>query len=805
MAGCQRLVIKMINTTKIAKSNLKQNKSKSILIIITIILSTLMLSSIGIYIVDAGAYQKENTIKYSGNYQGILANVDEKQADILSNHADVELTGEMNGVGVEKLEDDSNISLAYMNEDALKLNSFEFIKGKLSSKENEIVLDSGALKALGYKNKDLGEKIKISYDDYKNDKKIEKEFIISGILKTSEISEAGKYYYAIISESYMRNTRDMSQEDFNIYVKFNDKSNLSIEQAKEKLDKIANDIGLDTINTAVNENYINALKPDMETIMGGVFVGLVIVLSSILVIYNIFYISIVTKVQEFGKLRAIGATKKQIKNIVFKEGFILAGIAIPIGIILGYVLANIIIKSFMDIDVKSSRLPVILSVVVISFISVVLSLLKPMKVASKVSIVDAVRYTGNKISNKSKRKGYKNINLKRLSHANLERNKKRTYMTLASLILSGTIFITVSTALESFDAEKMAREHFPYDIEVRLSGYEMNSDKNPKDNLNILQMDNPLSKDFFNQIKNMEGIKRIESARSVKIGMEDYDVEFKYDLLQSINENDVKSLNKNIIDGKINLERLQTGDEIVITHVDTAKEMGVKAGDKIRLTLYDGDKKIKKEFKVQAIAMGVPSFGIGKDFIDRTLKYDSTSSLGIYTEEGKYQEIKDSIKKIAKNNGFLETDFIDSRIESNKATISFIKIMGYTLTGIIGVIGFMNLVNTMITSIVTRKKELGMLQAIGLTNKQLVKMLNSEAIYYTSGMMIGSILFGGILGYIAVIFLKKTGLSYATYSLPIVPILLMIVCILIAQFITTYLIGRSFNKESLIDRVRYSE
>ncbi|HDN2369202.1 TPA: FtsX-like permease family protein [Clostridioides difficile] len=795
----------MINTTKIAKSNLKQNKSKSILIIITIILSTLMLSSIGIYIVDAGAYQKENTIKYSGNYQGILANVDEKQADILSNHADVELTGEMNGVGVEKLEDDSNISLAYMNEDALKLNSFEFIKGKLPSKENEIVLDSGALKALGYKNKDLGEKIKISYDDYKNDKKIEKEFIISGILKTSEISEAGKYYYAIISESYMRNTRDMSQEDFNIYVKFNDKSNLSIEQAKEKLDKIANDIGLDTINTAVNENYINALKPDMETIMGGVFVGLVIVLSSILVIYNIFYISIVTKVQEFGKLRAIGATKKQIKNIVFKEGFILAGIAIPIGIILGYVLANIIIKSFMDIDVKSSRLPVILSVVVISFISVVLSLLKPMKVASKVSIVDAVRYTGNKISNKSKRKGYKNINLKRLSHANLERNKKRTYMTLASLILSGTIFITVSTALESFDAEKMAREHFPYDIEVRLSGYEMNSDKNPKNNLNILQMDNPLSKDFFNQIKNMEGIKRIESARSVKIGMEDYDVEFKYDLLQSINENDVKSLNKNLIDGKINLERLQTGDEIVITHVDTAKEMGVKAGDKIRLTLYDGDKKIKKEFKVQAIAMGVPSFGIGKDFIDRTLKYDSTSSLGIYTEEGKYQEIKDSIKKIAKNNGFLETDFIDSRIESNKAVISFIKIMGYTLTGIIGVIGFMNLVNTMITSIVTRKKELGMLQAIGLTNKQLVKMLNSEAMYYTSGMMIGSILFGGILGYIAVIFLKKTGLSYATYSLPIVPILLMIVCILIAQFITTYLIGRSFNKESLIDRVRYSE
>lgn len=131
------------------------------------------------------------------------------------------------------------------------------------------MLDSGALKALGYKNKDLGERIKISYNDYKNDKNW-KRVHYKWNLKTSEISEAGKYYYAIISESYMRNTRNMSQEDFNIYVKFNDKSNLSIEQIKEKLDKIANDIGLDTINTAVNENYINALKPDMETIMGGV-------------------------------------------------------------------------------------------------------------------------------------------------------------------------------------------------------------------------------------------------------------------------------------------------------------------------------------------------------------------------------------------------------------------------------------------------------------------------------------------------------------------------------------------------------
>lgn len=62
------------------------------------------------------------------------------------------------------------------------------------------------------------------------------------------------------------------------------------------------------------KNYINLSKPDPSVITSIVVICLVIILSSILVIYNIFYLSIITKVQEFGKLRAIGTTKKQIKN-----------------------------------------------------------------------------------------------------------------------------------------------------------------------------------------------------------------------------------------------------------------------------------------------------------------------------------------------------------------------------------------------------------------------------------------------------------------------------------------------------------
>ena len=111
----------------------------------------------------------------------------------------------------------------------------------------------------------------------------------------------------------------------------------------------------------------------------------------------------------------------------------------------------------------------------------------------------------------------------------------------------------------------------------------------------------------------------------------------------------------------------------------------------------------------------------------------------------------------------------------------------------------------MISSIITRKKELGMLQAIGLTDKQLVKMLNIEAMFYTGVMLISSLTLGSGLGYIAVQACRKTGMSYAVYTFPIVQAIIMVVCVVIAQLLLTYLISKNFNKESLIDRVRYSE
>ncbi|MEG2984532.1 MAG: FtsX-like permease family protein, partial [Peptostreptococcaceae bacterium] len=552
-------------------------------------------------------------------------------------------------------------------------------------------------------------------------------------------------------------------------------------------------------------DYINTLKPDSEVIMWGVIISIVVILSSILVIYNIFYLSIVTKVQEFGKLRAIGATKKQIKSIVLKEGMFLSLIAIPMGVLLGYTINTFIIGKLLLSYISVSKLPIAILVMAVSFLTVFISLLKPMKVASKVSIIDAIRYNGEAKNNDKTRKGYESINVKRLSYANLHRNKKRTYVTIISLSLSGIIFIVMASVMNSIDAEKRARVHFPQDIKIYMDGYTWGEEDSPSTELNMLQMKNPLGEDFRNKLKNIDGVTEIDNSKSVKTELKGYKTEEKYQDLKSIEDYDKKDLELYLEEGKIDLEKLKSGEEITINYPELAKELDIKAGDKVTLVIYDGDKKIEKEFKVQAITLGSGTFGIHNDAFDKMLDTDATTGIGIYVDKNKYESVKEGIKNLDKSNDYMSASFIDESIKSFELSIKSTKAMGYSLVIVVGVIGFMNLINSMITSIITRKKELGVLQAIGLTDKQLIKMLNIEVMFYTGTMLFTSLTLGSGLGYIAVQVFRRFGGSYASYTFPLVQIVIMTVCIIIAQLTLTYLISKNFNKESLIDRVRYSE
>lgn len=794
----------MKTLTNLVKGNLKSSKAKSVLICITIMLTTTLLTSVGIICNNWLKTNKAATIEYSGSFEGIYKRVNKDKLDIIKNNASIDQYGIYKAIGTSQYED-SNLGLIYADNTIKNMANIKFEDGTMPEKENEIAIESGYLNLLNNGAK-IGDKIKLSYESLSTGEIKEKEFILSGILQTSDISKAQKSYSAIISKSYFVSEEVDENTKYNVYINIVKPKKLTADEVKESILSIAKNMGIEEYDVRINTDYINASNPDPQVIAGGIVVALIIILSSMLVIYSIFYVSVINKVHEYGKLRAVGATKRQIRKIILREGFILSCISIPLGIAIGYLIGQVVILKALKMDrygVGGMNIFIAIGVAVITVISVLLSLLKPMKMACNISPVEAMRYDGND-SKQKKRKGYEEINLKKITFANLSRNKKRTVITLLSLSLSGILFIVASTIMNCMNPENMAKDHSLGDITVYLDNYDWNEDGS--NNLYDIQANNPLGKEMCERLENIPGVKKINMEKSAWASIDIGDGEKNLEDIQGFDKEFYDELSEHLVEGEINKEALESGEGLVYTHPSYAKEFGIKVGSTQVITIYDGKDSYKKEFTVLALVdIGGASIRIPESVMDSLIKTDTTIRVGLEVKKDMLKSVEEEIKNITDNDEYLSYGTLEDSIETYKKSMAITSVLIYSLVIIIGVIGLMNLINTMITSIITRKRELGILQAIGLSDKQLVKMLQIEGLFYTVGTLLITLTLGNILGYIAVIIFRNTGASYAIYDYPLTQTIIMIVAITLVQILITYMVTNNFKKDSLVDRIRYSE
>ena len=794
----------MKTLTNLVKGNLKSSKAKSVLICITIMLTTTLLTSVGIICNNWLKTNKAATIEYSGSFEGIYKRVNKDKLDIIKNNASIDQYGIYKAIGTSQYED-SNLGLIYADNTIKNMANIKFEDGTMPEKENEIAIESGYLNLLNNGAK-IGDKIKLSYESLSTGEIKEKEFILSGILQTSDISKAQKSYSAIISKSYFVSEEVDENTKYNVYINIVKPKKLTADEVKESILSIAKNMGIEEYDVRINTDYINASNPDPQVIAGGIIVALIIILSSMLVIYSIFYVSVINKVHEYGKLRAVGATKRQIRKRILREGFILSCISIPLGIAIGYLIGQVVILKALKMDrygVGGMNIFIAIGVAVITVISVLLSLLKPMKMACNISPVEAMRYDGND-SKQKKRKGYEEINLKKITFANLSRNKKRTVITLLSLSLSGILFIVASTIMNCMNPENMAKDHSLGDITVYLDNYDWNEDGS--NNLYDIQANNPLGKEMCERLENIPGVKKINMEKSAWASIDIGAGEKNLEDIQGFDKEFYDELSEHLVEGEINKEALESGEGLVYTHPSYAKEFGIKVGSTQVITIYDGKDSYKKEFTVLALVdIGGASIRIPESVMDSLIKTDTTIRVGLEVKKDMLKSVEEEIKNITDNDEYLSYGTLEDSIETYKKSMAITSVLIYSLVIIIGVIGLMNLINTMITSIITRKRELGILQAIGLSDKQLVKMLQIEGLFYTVGTLLITLTLGNILGYIAVIIFRNTGASYAIYDYPLTQTIIMIVAITLVQILITYMVTNNFKKDSLVDRIRYSE
>lgn len=828
----------IITTTALA--NFRKNKSRNILIGIAIGLTTFLLTAVPTMITGQIGLQFQTVNKLYTPFHGMYRNVDDTTAKEMLKDKTFEKAGVREDPAYIYCEGkSSSVNMMAMDPVVAELSRIKLEEGRLPEKADEIVVSKGLLRYMSLDG-DVGDRLSIPFQVVKSDgsglgELMQKEFTVTGLTEDTRQALEQDIYTAVVSQAFAEEIVPEGKHNYRVYFQLADVEGRTTEGIEERIEQIGGDYGVKEQDIVENTEYLMANYVDPALYSGMASIMAMIVLAGILTIYSVYYVSMLDKVQEYGKLRAIGATRRQIRQIVFREGFAVAAAAIPAGLISGTAAGILIIREALRYGMNADnflaeqmkvlvehgeghiiKLWVIALAAVISIMTVYLSLLGPMRTASRISPVEAIRYQGRnkKRDRKVSRRGYEDMNIGRLMMSGLVRNKKRTIITIVTLAVTGILFVMTATVCSGMSPAVRAREVVRGDISVALAA-ESGNEMHPERELQAIQQNNPMTEELEEKIGNLEGVIRIDTVYEANIklaGMKD-SKEFDGWCIRGLSDIAMDELQDYVVEGSLDTESIRNGSGIIV-RADIQKfypQLGWKAGEKLKLLIQDGDRLLEREFEIAAVADApISLIGYSIAIPGRSLQgyceTNLTAGWDIMVEDGKEEEAAEKVSELIADREFLEIDTYQEQYKQSETEIGYVVYACYGLLFVFGLISILNLINTIINSVHVRRKELGMLQAIGMSGRQTVRMLQMEGMVYTAGTLLLSVGVGSVAGYALFLWAKEEGfMSVRTYHYPILPVAVLVCLIIAVQLLITYLVNQNFKKQSLIDRIRFAE
>lgn len=817
-------------TTRVAYCNMRHYKSKNILIGIAIILTTLLLfviPSIGKDMVEVN-FAVIN--KIYPTWHALYRNVDESTVMKLAAHHDVKTYGLRIDAGYMNLED-ATVSMMYMDRTGMELYKVKLKEGQLPQKENDIVVSKGILEALGQNGK-IGDTITVPYQILKDDGldyTKEKDFRICGFLADNESSKEQKQYTSLVSEAFLKAEIPVEQVKYRFLLQVNGQKGNTTADYTETIQNIARQFGISEDDMNINKEYLAANYVDPATIPVIVGIMLIVVLAGIITIYSVYYVSMNQRVREFGKLKAIGATKRQLRQIVLREGMGVALFAIPIGLLIGTVAVKVVLLQFVEHAKDSNVLIteaykvvakgevqlyywwIYLLAIAVTLCTVYLSLMKPMRMAAKVSEIEAMRYQGGSKRQKSSRKGYQFLNIGRLTKRNLAENKKKSTITIVSMAVTGIFVMMVATVLSCANPMESAKSSIVGQYEISPI-VESGNKEHPEYEWAEVQKNNPLNEGLKQQIEELDGVERVDVFTALKVSGGPFEEKIGTEFINGVPEEYAEELKKGITEGNVTYEELKSGDKVILDRALLHWYPDIKVGDKLKLNIHDGDNTFQKEIEVAAIGeygSGLTNYNcliMAKEGAEKLTINNSSSYFQVIADKDYDEALEASLQAIVDGSGRLQMRTWKNEYDTWENAIQMTRGACYAFIIILAAISIMNLINTMINSVHVRKKELGMMQAIGMSDRQLMKMLQLEGIFYTVGTLIISIGVGSLAGYPLFLYAKRTGMfDISTYHYPVTAAIIIILTLFVIQMLLAIFIAKSVRKDSLIERIRFSE
>jgi len=451
-------------------------------------------------------------------------------------------------------------------------------------------------------------------------------------------------------------------------------------------------------------------------------------------------------------------------------------------------------------------LPILLLVVLVSVLTVWLALKKPMKIVSSVSPVEAVRYQENMKRRNNTRKGKEKISVWGMTMANLSANRRRTAATICTMGLSCVLFVALSNFAGNIDNEYETRKAVKYGYFFLKLDYTLNDEAYPENNLESIRKENPLGEELQEKIKQIDGVtdvitRNIIAAKEEKQGFGEASsvVVFDRDTWE-------KYAGEEACIGTLDYDSAARENGIAYTWSYFMKENGYELGQTIELELSDGDRTVPYTGTLQGSFENVEADWVITEDTWKSLGLTETTTGDIWVDckEKDVQKVEAALRKLLTGVEHVEMVTYENAMKQTEMGTRMMQGGIYGLIGILGCIGFLNMANTIITGVVTRKRELGILQAVGMTNRQLNRMLQLEGIIFSAGTVMVSLLIGSPLGYALFSYGKKKSIyGLNEYHFPWLEIGVMVCIIVIMQGVLSFLLSRNVRKETLVERTNY--
>lgn len=811
---------------KLSARTSKNSRARNIFAVIAIALVTLMITVVGSFTYEGYLLYEQNSKNDLRQGDAILSSATKEQAEAAGKEAYVKTAVREVPKGyTENAGKTKKLGILYYFVDKelidyLKENNWGEVKGSYPDQADEVMLPGWTLERMGIDKPEIGMEIVVKASSGQKDEQgkrlpeEEKKLTLSGYfddkILSADLADAAT---AFVSEDFSLSGSEELERGSTLAIWFTKAS-----ETDKNIELLAKDLSLDASQSLQENTQSSFDQEKMSTLMVGVLIALLAMFSGYLLIYNIFYLSVSRDIRYYGLLKTIGTTPKQLKKLIRNQGIKLAVIGIPIGIAVSILVYGVIFplvqNSLMNgerklMGLSLSPIPLFIGCV-FAFLTLLISIRKPAKKISRITPVEAVRYLNGEAGGKRKKKDLKSYGggkISKMALRNVFRDKKRASVVLLSLILGVTVFMAVFVLSTSMNVEGYADYNNFTDFSLECS-----SEKTI------------FNEKFIGQVKDIDGVDKVYEASEAAY-TDDLDKDMYNGLTEMIN--DVYGTRFERKDIKREFGGLLVGmdDQLWEDHSDELKKGRETLKDNEVLTALDFSKKMKLPESIQVTVDGKkadlkylgsasaslplvaekngPYYFMKKSSLEKIAGPQETTALYIDAKPGRDAQVDQALKRLVEPYG--DDLFMTGKPESReimREMLNYIHLLGGGIAFILAFVGIVNFVNIMFTSIHVRRQELSVMESIGMTQKQIRKMLLTEGAYYGLISLGISLTVGNGLIYLAYKMMEGV-IPFMKFTYPAAPILLVYLLIAAACTAVPLLSYRQFSKISLPERLRY--